>query len=344
MPSQRQTLGISRRCERCGREIGRELLTCMDRASGYCPFTLETGDASEGCLKLLGLGMLFYAVVMVASMFNPEDETRSWILAAICLPILIFMGSGLLFGKRQTLHNQATGQFWQRHTIFGIETDRKLVTGLERPTYNLFLPEPFDDPVSIVALEMDTHKPTSSFQAWTKYATDVFTATLVGMLAEGSIEVRYARTQRSYLMSPYFKRDEYLIIPGESSNPKQAHGYLEERILLVVKNKRPYYTPQGIGIYDMVYAVYESDQSAPGRWLVHRIMEDAAERGLGNITGSGRKMEYQPGSGYSGRLKQQSRILQSLCDQLGKSHPSLMTAFRLRIPRAIQARTPDTTT
>jgi hypothetical protein len=261
----------------------------------------------------------------------------------ICLPILVFMGTGLLFGKRQTLRNSKTGQFWQRHSIFGLETDRKLVTGLEQPHLNLVLPRPFEDSIGIVALGIDTRKPAGYFRVWTNYATDVFTATLVGMLAEGSIEVRYARTQRSYMMSPYFQRDEYLLIPGQGDSTTQVRSYLEERILSVVTTKQPYYTPTGIGIYDMVYAVYEGDRSDPGGWLVRKIMEDAAERGLGKTSGSGRKLQYEPNAGYASRLGQQSQILQALCDQLEKSHPSLMTAFKVHIPRAMQSRTPDTT-
>lgn len=290
----------------------------------------------------MGWPLLGFGVVAAGAVLNEYAKSSNLgLLCILPLPALFALfGAWFLFGKRETLRDPETGAMWQRHSLLGIETDHKVVADLEEIDLHLTLPSPLDHPASISALGLGTHVESGWLRRnWIVCGTDVLEATLIGMLAQDLIDVLYAITYRSNLGLPRRRRGEYVIVRGK--NKEQPQSFLEKCILHVVETVHPYHSPRGISIYDLVYAAYQSDRTVPGRWLIHRVQDDAVAQGLGTASGRKAKRRFEFHPTYVGELEAQARVLLALREQIERTHPSLLTAFQTNIRRAMQSREPS---
>jgi hypothetical protein len=297
---------------------------------------------ASGCNHLVGWPLLGFGVVAIGvGLKEIAEESNPLILCILPFPALFALfGAWFLFGKRETLRDPETGAMWQRHSLLGIETDHKIVADLEEIDLSLALPGPLDYPASISALGIETRVGTGWYRRnWITSGTDVLEATPIGMLAQDLIGVLYAITYRSDLYLPRRRRGKYMIVRGKSKEEPQS--FLEKRILHVVETVRPYHSPRGISIYDLVYAVYQYDRNVPGRWLVYQVQDDAVAQGLGTTVGRKAKRTFVPHPTYAGDLEAQARALLALREQIERTHPSPLTAFQMNIRRAMQSRVPS---
>ncbi len=321
--------GEFRYCERCGQEVGPQLLDCPERLLEECPFKRSESYALKSTQdRILGWAMLlFVTVFLVRGLFTWDDSD---ILYALACAFGLLFALWSVFSKRQTLHNPATGVFWERRSIFGRETSRKLLTGPEILELDMALPRSFQDPLSIVALCKRANLP-GPRPGSINLAIRVFENVLIGLWAREWIKVRRTTTYHSSFGLRSSQSYAYSLFPAKTRDMTPLDGFLERRILKVVYEVQHDDAPEGITVEELVREIYPKDERKPSRWLIQGVEKDAIKRGVCVSPGRGpfRRFELEPA--HASRIKEQVQLLQVLHEQATQSHPELIKAFQKKI-------------
>jgi hypothetical protein len=310
--------------------------------------------------------------------------TTGWLWATM-VELPLFGGVLLwLLLRRKTLLDPTTGATWGRVALLGAELSRVVIPRLDRLDLRLEPLEPLMLPASVAALTNESGTPLteayhSAMQAgWEKRVADLpkppswdglymLTAAFAGLLAAGVVEVyRGQMLKRGFKLSQLGKADReetvYLVRPG--ADAEAACGVLEERIVARLlgwkSSPEALKWPFGPPIYDLVYALFDTDKSTPGRWLASLAVDDAAERGLGRmVKGANGEATQRPPRGMVERVVRlverlaghfeidpdaqrlmdaQHEIVLDLIEQLEEADDEFAAYFRAETGRAIEAR------
>jgi hypothetical protein len=372
---------VTLRCGRCGREAGPEMLSCPERPLGACPYELH----QQVAIPMKGsLGCLIFAIALTSIMAAVLGFTTGWLWAG-ALELPLFGGVLLwLLLRRKTLLDPTTGATWGRVALLGAELSRVVIPRLDRLDLRLEPLEPLMLPASVAALTNESGTPlTEAYHSamragWEKRVADLpkppswdgvymLTAAFAGLLASGAVEVyRGQMVKRGFKLGQLGMADRqetvYLVRPGAGA--EEACGTLEERIVARLLGWGSYPEslkwPFGPPIYDLVYALFDTDKSTPGRWLATLAVDDAAERGLGQmVKGANGEATQRPPKGMVERVVRlverlaghfeidpdaqrlmdaQHEIVLGLIEQMEDADDEFVEYFRAETGRAIEAR------
>jgi hypothetical protein len=372
---------ITLRCARCGREAGPEMLGCPERPLDACPYELHQGAAArmKGSVLVLLFVLTFFSVISVA-----VGRVVGWLLTGVVELVLFAAVIAWFLARRKTLLDPATGAMWQRVGLLGAEVSRSVLPRLERLDFRLEPVDPLTLPASVAALTNESGSPlTDAYQSarqagWEKRLADlpkphswdgvyVFTAAVAGLLAMGAVEVyRGQLLKRRFRLRHLGMADEeetvYLVKPGPGA--ESACGALEERLVERMASwethpQAPIW-PFGLPVYNLVYALYDSDKTSPGKWLASLAVDDATQRGLGRmVKGPNGNAARRPPQGMMERvvrlvdrlashfeidpaarslMDDQRAVVLDLVDQLEEADRDFMGYLRAEAQRAIDAR------
>lgn len=335
------------KCETCGRELGAELIHCPDRLKGKCPYRLTQKETLIGQEKS-GFGEILLSIglaAVVAGIFFKFGGLFTVIIGFF----LTVVGMLMSFGGEDILYDKKTGQFWLRRHLGRFELHQVKVSTLKpiRPDIK-FIPS-MDYPASLLALYQHSDQRRSKKQ-WTEYAADIFYMTLLSLLGQGIIEIRYATINRSYLgrspkTSPIFALN--LI---DTDDLPQINGELEKQIIQKIKEWQPRTdifiktgrlerlqdTPHCFLVNDLVFLMMAGEHKNPGKWFVVNVVgKDAAQRGFGTIKGSVMK-NFELNSTVQNDLKEAYYTFHTTSEGFITPYQEQMTRLRENIVKTIE--------
>ncbi|MFC1878781.1 hypothetical protein ACFLZW_02595 [Chloroflexota bacterium] len=325
-------------CPHCGVKIGREMLTGPVHGRQDCPFNLTREHATNGLAfsrmagwLYIGLGAAALGAMIItgplALFFGPAAA------------IFLFIGLSVTFGRRQTLHNPLSGAMYQRHSVFGLEMDEKLVLGILAPKIEWDSKICFTIPPSIAALFITSPLRWRGRQRpHERAAYDLLAYSLIGLLVQGALELRFSSAKRSYLRIFPFQKDEWLLVPGKVGGAVGVDAFLERRILQIVYHERPYYSAQGLPVGDLARRVFglQKRWARPGNWIVRQVQNEALKRGLVEKQGGLRSSKVRPKAVQQEPIDNQAGLLKTLAQELFNQYPSLRQALQTEIPQGFR--------
>jgi hypothetical protein len=323
-------------CERCGRTIGEEILTCPDRPQGACPYLVK--DLRPIITRAFSAFITVFSTLVLLLSWYSEYPFMRFFGRAICA-LLIFAGLWGTLQTRTLLYNPASKLKWKRTAILGITLQRTLIPGGKPLQFDLPLSQPLLFPPSFIKLSE------AGRGKWTLgNATNVFRGTLIGLLARRVLQVqecpKYVAGWREE-----FRGDQnvYMLTAGQEFESVSIDGELEKQIILVVsawmkKNGvEELEWPEGPPIYQLVRAVFKSDVSSPERWVLDLVARDAVLHGWRRIPGGPQKRE-QLSAAQNEQLESEITTFNRLAYQLGRQQPGFSAALDHEIERAIRSR------
>jgi hypothetical protein len=168
----------------------------------------------------------------------------------------------------------------------------------------------------------------------TQSADYIFKITLLGLLANGHLEVRRSKTYQSSkggTFIPLSTGDIYTMIVRKGT--ESPLGELEHLILGAAK----YWSPVGITVYELVRQVYERDRSNPNRWLIALVADNAVERRIGKWKGLLRQ-NFQPDPAHEAALIRENQKIDHWLMRLSHRNPEFLQFLERDISRGISSR------
>ena len=98
--------------------------------------------------------------------------------------------------------------------------------------------------------------------------------------------------------------------------------------------------PGGATTYELIRAVYGTDQHSAGTWPLNLAWSDAAGRGIGHLTNrlGGLEAHYGYSLDDSPGIVQEGEVVRGWLDELAYTRPDLMDRLDAEIERAIRSR------
>lgn len=344
-------------CERCGRDVGHDILTCPDRPQGHCPFLVVPTPSRRRYLSLVGIGTaVSFLALLIFWVFRDQLMTQFVSSSAAFLFIgflslffLLIVVAGLanLLSTSSLLYNPSSGLKLKSEAFLGIPRRLTLMSRGEPLALDLPLPQPLFLPPSVTKLSeiaVDSKK-------WTlAHATDLFRAALVGLLARGLIQThqyrKYFARGRGELKC---SQDLYVFThTAEERSIASIDGALERRILLVLNSwlmskryKQAKWRDEPLidipSIFELIYAVYDRDVSSPPQWVFNLVAQDAVARGWGRLEGWPRK-RYETSAAYDKRFQSEREILTRLSSTFAQQQPGFSRVLDAQIQKAVRSR------
>jgi hypothetical protein len=235
---------------------------------------------------------------------------------------------------------------WQRTCLLGIPIEQTVVTNAEPLSLLLDLSWSPRFPASVAALSVVDPPSYRQKRGRRRYphAVYLFQATLLSLLARRAIVIRHATTHRSWFGLWHRRVGEYLFVPGESMRRQTVVGAVERRIIDVLTDRsiQPVARrwPGGATTYELIRAMYGTDQHSAGTWPLNLAWSDAAGRGIGHLTNrlGGLEAQYGYSLDDSPGIVQEGEVVRGWLDELAYTHPDLMDRLHAEIERAIRSR------
>jgi hypothetical protein len=347
------------RCERCGETVDNRSVDCPHRATGKCPYELHRASIQPRAgWVLVAFGALFvwpcFALgrMVFTIRFQALRQTENWLFLllfglVLCMTLLLLVpGLYWALGRRVTLSHQKSSAMWQRSCWLGIPIEQTVVSNMEPLSLLLDLSWSPRFPASVAALSVVD--PPSYRQRWGRrpypHAVYLFQATLLSLLARRAIAIRRATTHKSWLGLWHRHVDEYLFVPGDSMRRQTVVGAVERRIVDVLTHRSIQPDtgrwPGGATTYELIRAVYGTDQHSARTWPLNLAWSDAAGRGIGHLTNrlGGLEAQYGYSLDDSPGIVQEGEVVRGWLDELAYTRPDLMDRLDAEITRAIRSR------
>jgi hypothetical protein len=324
-------------CERCGRSVGEEILTCADRPQGHCPYLLRDLIPPK-TIRLISAGSLLFLILMLLLHRESEGQSLPFFVGVILCLIFIPALWGIL-GTSTLLYNPNSKLQWERTALLGITLRRTLMPGGEQLSIDLSLSRSLLFPPSYIEFSEAASK------AWTlDHAILVFRAALIGLLAHRAVQVhKYSKYVARWRGD--FKRGQivYVLTASRDLDLTTINGELERQIVLVL---RSWVKPEGgatlkwldgLAIYEVTRAVFKHDVESPAQWVFDLVARDAVARGWGQLEGWPWR-GYHPSATHGDRLQSELATIKQLSSRLAKQQPAFSRALDDEIERAIRSR------
>lgn len=323
-------------CERCGRAVGQEILTCPDRPQGHCPY-LKKNLVPLGS-RLVYVGFLLVGLVgILSSLWTKEQH----ILEALFDLVFVGMGFFGTFHTSTLLYNPISKLIWKRKALLGITLERTLIANCRPFRLDFSFSQSLLFPPSVTKL---SEIATDQKWTWTGAANHLLMTTLVSSLARGLIQIHQ---YEKYVARGWgeLKRSQvlYLFTAAEGADSASIEGALERKIMWILsswttrKGEEAMVWPDGPPVYELIRAVYDKDVSSPEHWVFDLVAQGAVARGWGRLEGWPRK-RYKPSAAHEERLRSERAIINELCSRFAQQQPDLSQTLAVQINEAVGSR------
>lgn len=353
-------------CEKCGRELGPELLECPERSKGECPYTVEKEyglwrGIRQFLFGILALVIAFVCIDLIKQYFPGISfiiEAVSELVGTISLVTGLFLiTSGVNIASKKSLRcsHAVTGQAWMQTYRFGIKSAQTITSAFQPVEFETALSRPLNFPASISALcnyrEDDDE--------WTLFIADLYYVTLLHLLHQKAIRLYY--TKWSYHHKGIWRvreRFHFILVLNSSETSSQLKGTLEQKIIQTIKE---YSFPQEyfgafpseiellpprlpLEYFHLLYLCAQkrkirSSFTSPNRELFSELIaEEAVRRELGVL----KKIKYNrkkrlklfPQS--QEKLSADYRLMQELHEGFLDSYPEIAREFRKTLIQMVE--------
>lgn len=322
-------------CEKCGRTLGPEVVNCPDRAWGACPYQVElpleqaSSKQNRGCL-FLGLAVTLIGLALLPFFFP----------LALCVvasgALLIVLNRLPLAGQSSALilYNKASGQMWQRYSLFNFTLRQTTTTALLPVTLEDELRRPLHYPASISALYQRQDANTILYMA------------LLSLVCQGAITLEHTLVSDMFFQIPLKMRRGFALSPGAQIH---VEGELERRIVHTVRDWAGRQDPEiklgsahhrrtfthFLALEDLIFLII-GERGSPDKWLaVQLVGADASQQGLGRVKGRLHK-RFEPVPEYQARLQAEYEIMQQVHEKFNAAQPAVASGLWRAIERAIR--------
>jgi hypothetical protein len=320
------------RCPRCGREAG-AIFGCSDRASARCSFDWQ--GESRDFLALAGIAVAVLLMAVLA-------RRLPWLSLG-----LVLLGGGLVLwglAREVQLFDAQHGIRLHRTTVGRFELSYEWTLTERQLPIRLDPGQPLVDPLSVVALaasvvisRQDTHV----------LAAHLLRAALIDLIARQSIAVYRVE---SYVLRRWHRSPgrvaRYVIAAARPADQLAGAGVLENDILGIL-NLWPLTTrarergTRGPSIHDLVIDLAGRDKSSYANWLIERVANEAAARGLGQLRSSLWWRNFEWDVTRADQLAAAGELMRRLSTQLADLDPHFSAELDRQVLSALHNRAPS---
>lgn len=261
------------------------------------------------------------------------------VLSPLLLVGLYLIGSALylVFGRRLSIFNPATGQSWQQTRIFGVPITISETSAIEIIPWMGAPARVLRYPASVAELCRN------------RYAPALFSTALLQLVAQGVVAIGLVKIYRKG-RNP---SQVYVLVPGEAYGQVDIQGKFERRLVDVVGqalseaaefeldgNQTPRTQRSVLCLEDAVRMVFGLQQRDSERFDVDRFVgEEAVELGLGEFSGN-QFLRFTPGNNAMGKISLDLRSIDLLHHDFWTTQPDHATDLLAQIDIFMHAMLP----
>lgn len=318
-------------CEQCDRKLGRETISCPERARNQCVYQkrkLVSKGKRLGGIAYALLGALFL-LAFIASV--EEGLKGSPQLSWYAIPLLItaaalptFFGLFTAIHQEVLLFNAESSVICRLTMMLLLEWEREMFTRAE-----MVIPE-VDHPFSLT-LPASLVQSSASDRNDLERAVDIVKATLLNLAAQGLVTISLHKAYKSRFGGRLNRFMVVAVAPAAvDAKGVTIDGNLEQKIISVLSTwtdqVRSDEWPSRASVFMLVGPLFEENIPSPERWIIDLVAKDAASRGLSAIDSS---------------LTRQQDYLAKVSVQLTQNHPEFSRQLEDQIRSGLLPPAPD---
>lgn len=350
-------------CVSCGRELGRQTVSCPKRPSRTCSYQQIVNKSHIAQGVFAG----FFAVFILGLGIQEES-----ILATIIGIFILLAGIVWATYRVTVLYSNEFKVKLIYRSLFFFELHAEIVKSAEPIEFKINHPESLTFPASVVELfslqvmtqirdnlrnqkkrhlvlgvlggpamrilVRDPLYKLSSEQKEMIQSVALFKIALIDLISRDCIKVRRHSTYAAYLRKGYRRVDDSFSLLATNQHFKDLDGSLEHKImngLRIWANQEEFRdSSDGVTIVDLVRTVYGMDVDFAHKWLIDLVASDAVAKNLARYEGVLKK-KLVPNDDP---ILQQQTLVSELVFRFEREHPSLSVAFDREIERGIRSR------